>query len=86
MVNVAGKILETAGKRTVVAGNIGTPFASVVEKRDPYDVIVLEISSFQLDTIIDFRADVAVLTTSPSTISTATRIPSICTRTPRRGS
>ena len=62
VVNVTGKILETAGKRTVVAGNIGTPFASVVEKRDPYDVIVLEISSFQLDTIIDFRADVAVLT------------------------
>lgn len=62
VVNVAGKILETAGKRTVVAGNIGTPFASVVEKRDPYDVIVLEISSFQLDTIIDFRADVAALT------------------------
>jgi UDP-N-acetylmuramoylalanine--D-glutamate ligase len=62
VVNVIGKILETAGRKTVVAGNIGTPFASVVEKREPYDVIVLEISSFQLDTIIDFRADVAVLT------------------------
>jgi UDP-N-acetylmuramoylalanine--D-glutamate ligase len=62
VVNVTGKILDTAGKKTVVAGNIGTPFASVVERGDPYDVIVLEISSFQLDTIIDFRSDVAVLT------------------------
>mgnify|MGYP001092077208 CR=1 FL=1 len=42
VVNVTGKILETAGMKTVVAGNIGTPFASVVEKREPYDVIVLD--------------------------------------------
>jgi UDP-N-acetylmuramoylalanine--D-glutamate ligase len=62
VVNLTGKILETAGKKTVVAGNIGTPFAAVVEKKDPLDVVVLEISSFQLDTIIDFHADVAVLT------------------------
>lgn len=61
VVNVVGRIFETAGKKTVVAGNIGTPFASVVEGGETYDAVVLEISSFQLDTIIDFRADVAVL-------------------------
>jgi UDP-N-acetylmuramoylalanine--D-glutamate ligase len=62
VVNVLGKIFETAGKSSVVAGNIGTPFASVVEDGRAYDVVVLELSSFQLDTIIDFRADVPVLT------------------------
>jgi UDP-N-acetylmuramoylalanine--D-glutamate ligase len=62
VVNVLGKIFETCGKSAVVAGNIGTPFASIVQSGAEYDVIVLEISSFQLDTIIDFRAHVAVLT------------------------
>jgi len=61
VVNVLGRIFEAAGRKTVVAGNIGTPFSSVVEAGESYDVIVLEISSFQLDTIIDFRSDVAVL-------------------------
>jgi UDP-N-acetylmuramoylalanine--D-glutamate ligase len=61
VVNVLGRIFEAAGKKTVVAGNIGTPFSSVVESGESYDMVVLEISSFQLDTIIDFRTDVAVL-------------------------
>jgi UDP-N-acetylmuramoylalanine--D-glutamate ligase len=61
VVNVVGGILEAAGKKTVVAGNIGTPFAAVVENQERYDAIVLEISSFQLDTIIDFKADIAAL-------------------------
>lgn len=61
VVNVIGRILETAGKKTVVAGNVGTPFASIVERGEAYDAVVLEISSFQLDTIIEFTADVAVL-------------------------
>jgi UDP-N-acetylmuramoylalanine--D-glutamate ligase len=61
VVNLVGGILEAAGKKAVVAGNIGTPFASVVEKGERYDAIVLELSSFQLDTIIDFKADVAAL-------------------------
>lgn len=61
VVNLVGRILETAGRKTVVAGNIGTPFASIVEKNERYDAVVLEISSFQLDTIVDFRADVAAL-------------------------
>ncbi len=62
VVNVLGKIFETAGKSSVVAGNIGTPFASIVGNGKAYDVVILELSSFQLDTIIDFRADVPVLT------------------------
>jgi UDP-N-acetylmuramoylalanine--D-glutamate ligase len=60
-VGVIGSILEAAGLRCVVAGNVGTPFASVVGKGEHYDVIVLELSSFQLDTIREFKPDVSVL-------------------------
>jgi UDP-N-acetylmuramoylalanine--D-glutamate ligase len=61
VVNIIGQILQTAGKRTVVAGNVGKPFSSVIANGHVYDHIVLEVSSFQLDTIVEFRADIAVL-------------------------
>jgi UDP-N-acetylmuramoylalanine--D-glutamate ligase len=58
---VIGKILETAGIRSAVAGNIGNPFAELIAQGSDCEVIVLELSSFQLDTITDFKSDVAVL-------------------------
>jgi UDP-N-acetylmuramoylalanine--D-glutamate ligase len=61
VVSILGDILEKAGQRCVVAGNIGMPFSSVVSGDEQHDIAVLEISSFQLDTIHDFKADVAVL-------------------------
>jgi UDP-N-acetylmuramoylalanine--D-glutamate ligase len=61
VVNIIGQILQTAGARTVVAGNVGKPFSSVLSNGRVYDRIVLEISSFQLDTIVDFKTDIAVL-------------------------
>jgi UDP-N-acetylmuramoylalanine--D-glutamate ligase len=60
-VGIVGAILETAGVRSVVAGNVGNPFAGVVGKAVGYETIVLELSSFQLDTITEFNAGVAVL-------------------------
>lgn len=60
-VKVVGKILETAGVRSAVAGNIGMPFAELIAAGGDYETIVLELSSFQLDTITDFTLDVAVL-------------------------
>jgi len=59
-VGVIGTILQQAGVDTVVAGNVGVPLAAAVRERD-YNTIVLELSSFQLDTIENFRAHVAVL-------------------------
>ncbi len=59
-VGVIGEILAAAGDDVVVAGNVGTPLADVLRERDPH-TLVLELSSFQLDTIDQFRADVAVL-------------------------
>jgi UDP-N-acetylmuramoylalanine--D-glutamate ligase len=59
-VGVVGDILKAGGVDVVVAGNVGTPLADVLRARDP-DTLVLELSSFQLDTIDRFRVDVAVL-------------------------
>jgi UDP-N-acetylmuramoylalanine--D-glutamate ligase len=59
-VGVIGAILLAAGVDVVVAGNVGTPLSDVVRERDP-GTLVLELSSFQLDTIDEFHAEVAVL-------------------------
>jgi UDP-N-acetylmuramoylalanine--D-glutamate ligase len=54
-------ILKNAGIDSVLAGNVGDSFAGALAERDT-DVFVLELSSFQLDGIIDFRPDIAILT------------------------
>lgn len=54
-----GAMLSAAGLRTAVAGNIGTPLVSVVE--GDWQVVVAEISSFQLETIADFHPWAAIL-------------------------
>jgi len=55
-----GHVLKNAGYDVLVAGNIGVGFALSIAERD-YDYIVLELSSFQLDGIKNFRSDVAIL-------------------------
>ena len=55
------KIMRDAGLRVSLGGNIGESFAYSVAPGE-YDWYVLEISSFQLDGMFDFRADIAVLT------------------------
>jgi UDP-N-acetylmuramoylalanine--D-glutamate ligase len=59
-VGVIGDILKAGGIDAVVCGNVGTPLAQVLLERDPH-TLVLELSSFQLDTIDEFRVGVAVL-------------------------
>jgi len=56
-----GEIMAAAGCPTLVGGNIGTPAISLAERARPETVIVLEISSFQLETIQTFRPKVAVV-------------------------
>src|SRR5512144_812702 len=58
---LAGEILVAGGFPTAVGGNIGTPAISLVERVTPETVAVLEISSFQLETIQTFRPKVAVV-------------------------
>lgn len=53
-------ILKSAGLNVGLAGNIGKSFARQVAE-DNYDYYVLEISSFQLEGVYDFKADIAVI-------------------------
>jgi UDP-N-acetylmuramoylalanine--D-glutamate ligase len=58
---LAGEILAAGGHSTVVGGNIGTPAISLVADATPETIAVLEVSSFQLETIQTFRAKIAVV-------------------------
>jgi len=53
-------ILKNAGLNVGLAGNVGKSFAWQVAE-EKHDVFVIELSSFQLDGMYDFRADVAIL-------------------------
>jgi UDP-N-acetylmuramoylalanine--D-glutamate ligase len=53
-------VLKTAGFDVAVAGNIGISMARLLAERD-YAYFVLEVSSFQLDNMYNFKADIAVL-------------------------
>ncbi len=53
-------LLKTAGYHVALGGNIGRSLAALVAEAD-YHYYVVEVSSFQLDGIVNFRPDVAVL-------------------------
>jgi len=53
-------LMKNAGLNVGLAGNIGQSYAYQVATQD-YDYYVLELSSFQLDGMYDFKADIAVL-------------------------
>ncbi len=58
---LTGEIMAGSGFPSVVGGNIGTPAISLVERATRDTVVVLEVSSFQLETIQSFRPKVAVV-------------------------
>ena len=66
-------IFKKAGYNVGLAGNIGQSLALQVAEKD-YDYYVIELSSFQLDNMYRFRANIAVLLTSRLTIWTVTTI------------
>lgn len=55
-------ILTNAGIRAELAGNVGTSMARRIAAGGTPDFYVIELSSFQLDGMYDFKADIAVLT------------------------
>ena len=57
---LTGHILSESGIPVQVGGNIGTPVAAMVETSRPDQWNVLELSSFQLETISEFHADIGV--------------------------
>jgi UDP-N-acetylmuramoylalanine--D-glutamate ligase len=58
---LTGEIMTAGGFPTLVGGNIGTPAIALAERAKPETVIVLEVSSFQLETIQTFRPKIAVV-------------------------
>ena len=58
--NLICHILKKAGKNAAMTGNVGNSFAMAVAEEN-YDYYVIELSSFQLDGMYDFKADIAVL-------------------------
>ena len=63
---LTGEILKAKYEETFVVGNIGDPYTSKVLEMTEDSVTVAEVSSFQLETIMDFRPDVsAILNITP---------------------
>ena len=63
-VSLIAKILKNDGKKVFLCGNIGNPVIDGLEQ--DYDFFVVELSSFQLETMKNFRPDVAaILNVSP---------------------
>jgi UDP-N-acetylmuramoylalanine--D-glutamate ligase len=59
--SLAGEIIAAGEFPTLVGGNIGTPAISLADQAGPATWIVLEVSSFQLETIVEFRPRIAVI-------------------------
>jgi UDP-N-acetylmuramoylalanine--D-glutamate ligase len=59
--SLVAHILKTAGIATLVGGNIGVPLLALVETSTDSTVTVAEVSSFQLESIQEFRPEIGVL-------------------------
>ncbi len=56
-----GEMFRRSGRATHVCGNIGCPFSEAAEKTTEDSIAVVEVSTFQLEAIADFRPDVALI-------------------------
>lgn len=54
------RMLNACGQRTIACGNIGKPLSEVVRDQSQFDVLTVEVSSFQLETIKTFRPQIAL--------------------------
>lgn len=53
--------LKLSGLKVFTGGNIGIPFCDILDNDKTYDVAVLELSSFQLESLKNFKADIAII-------------------------
>ncbi|MEW6387614.1 MAG: UDP-N-acetylmuramoyl-L-alanine--D-glutamate ligase [Thermodesulfobacteriota bacterium] len=60
-ITLVGRFLEASGLKPLVGGNIGTPLISLLSRQPEADFLVLEVSSFQLDTAPHFHPQAAAL-------------------------
>jgi len=61
LVKLCAEALAQAGRTAAIAGNYGPPVSAVVGQRPNLDWLVLEVSSFQLEAVREFRPDVGIL-------------------------
>jgi UDP-N-acetylmuramoylalanine--D-glutamate ligase len=54
------QMLNACGQRTIACGNIGKPLSAVAREQQPFDVLTVEVSSFQLETIQTFRPSISL--------------------------
>jgi UDP-N-acetylmuramoylalanine--D-glutamate ligase len=54
------QMLNACGERTIACGNIGKPLSEVAREKQPYDVLTVEVSSFQLETIRTFHPSISL--------------------------
>ncbi|HXQ01727.1 MAG TPA: UDP-N-acetylmuramoyl-L-alanine--D-glutamate ligase, partial [Candidatus Udaeobacter sp.] len=54
------QMLNACGQRTIACGNIGKPLSEVAREKQPFDVLTVEVSSFQLETIRTFHPSVSL--------------------------
>ena len=59
--SLVGKMFADAGRETLVGGNIGVPVIELVDKSSSGTISVLEVSSFQLETVEEFHPHIAVV-------------------------
>jgi UDP-N-acetylmuramoylalanine--D-glutamate ligase len=60
-VSLLGEMFSRQGIDNVVAGNIGKPFSNVADETKKEEIVILEISSFQLERICHFHPKVSIL-------------------------
>ncbi len=54
------QMLNACGQRTIACGNIGKPLSEVARERQPFDVLTVEVSSFQLESIETFHPSISL--------------------------
>jgi len=59
--SLVGELLQTAGKKVFVGGNIGTPLLDYLRSGEHAEFLVLELSSFQLETAGNFSPHIGIL-------------------------
>ena len=54
------QMLNSCGQKTIACGNIGKPLSEVAREKTKFDVLTVEVSSFQLETIESFHPSIAL--------------------------
>jgi UDP-N-acetylmuramoylalanine--D-glutamate ligase len=57
---LVAQMLNACGQKTIACGNIGKPLSEVAREKKQFDVLTVEVSSFQLETIQRFRPSISL--------------------------